>query len=207
MMYKYIVKNVGLRERLHRHLHAQAALRRQRLRHAHPPEPVEGRARTCSSTTRPSYAMMSDMMRWYIGGLLKHCPAILAFAAPSTNSYRRLVPGYEAPINLVYSAAQPLGLHPHPDDLGQPGGAAPRVPHPGPVLQPLPLLLRLPDGRPRRGDEQDRAAGPGGQGHLRAGAGRGGQDPVRPRQPGRGARRARGGPRVPAAGWTSSPAT
>ncbi len=50
------------------------------------------------------YAKMSDMMRWYIGGLLKHCPAILAFAAPSTNSYRRLVPGYEAPINLVYSA-------------------------------------------------------------------------------------------------------
>jgi glutamine synthetase len=51
-----------------------------------------------------TYAMMSDTMRWYIGGLLKHCPSILAFAAPSTNSYRRLVPGYEAPINLVYSA-------------------------------------------------------------------------------------------------------
>ena len=49
-------------------------------------------------------AQMSDMMRWYIGGLLKHCPSILAFATPSTNSYRRLVPGYEAPINLVYSA-------------------------------------------------------------------------------------------------------
>ncbi|MBI3972644.1 MAG: type I glutamate--ammonia ligase [Chloroflexi bacterium] len=51
-----------------------------------------------------TYAKMSDLMRWYIGGLLKHCPAILAFAAPTTNSYRRLVPGYEAPINLVYSA-------------------------------------------------------------------------------------------------------
>jgi glutamine synthetase len=51
-----------------------------------------------------AYATMSDLMRWYIGGLLKHCPSILAFAAPSTNSYRRLVPGYEAPINLVYSA-------------------------------------------------------------------------------------------------------
>jgi len=43
------------------------------------------------------------LCRWYIGGLLKHTPAILAFAAPTTNSYRRLVPGYEAPINLVYS--------------------------------------------------------------------------------------------------------
>jgi glutamine synthetase len=51
-----------------------------------------------------SYHQVSDLMRWYIGGLLRHCPSILAFAAPSTNSYRRLVPGYEAPINLVYSA-------------------------------------------------------------------------------------------------------
>ena len=49
------------------------------------------------------YALLSDTARWYIGGLLKHAPAVLAFAAPSTNSYRRLVPGYEAPINLVYS--------------------------------------------------------------------------------------------------------
>ncbi len=49
------------------------------------------------------YALLSDLCRWYIGGLLKHAPAILAFAAPTTNSYRRLVPGYEAPINLVYS--------------------------------------------------------------------------------------------------------
>jgi glutamine synthetase len=49
------------------------------------------------------YAGLSDMARWYIGGLLAHAPALLAFAAPTTNSYRRLVPGYEAPVNLVYS--------------------------------------------------------------------------------------------------------
>jgi glutamine synthetase len=49
------------------------------------------------------YAQLSDLGRWYIGGLLTHAPAILAFAAPTTNSYRRLVPGFEAPINLVYS--------------------------------------------------------------------------------------------------------
>ncbi len=50
------------------------------------------------------YAMMSDVCKWYIGGILKHAAAILAFGAPTTNSYRRLVPGYEAPVNLAYSA-------------------------------------------------------------------------------------------------------
>jgi glutamine synthetase len=50
------------------------------------------------------YAGLSEMAVYYIGGLLKHAPALLAFCAPSTNSYRRLVPGYEAPINLIYSA-------------------------------------------------------------------------------------------------------
>jgi glutamine synthetase len=49
------------------------------------------------------YAGLSDSARWYIGGLLEHAPSLLAFCAPTTNSYRRLVPGYEAPINLVYS--------------------------------------------------------------------------------------------------------
>ena len=50
------------------------------------------------------YANTSDMMMHYIGGLLAHSPALLSFCAPTTNSYRRLVPGFEAPVNLVYSA-------------------------------------------------------------------------------------------------------
>ncbi len=49
------------------------------------------------------YANLSQTALWYIGGLLKHSPALLAICAPTTNSYRRLVPGYEAPVNLVYS--------------------------------------------------------------------------------------------------------
>jgi len=50
------------------------------------------------------YGGLSDIARWYIGGLLKHAPAVLAFTNPSVNSYHRLVPGFEAPVNLVYSA-------------------------------------------------------------------------------------------------------
>ncbi|SPE24359.1 glutamine synthetase [Candidatus Sulfotelmatomonas gaucii] len=49
------------------------------------------------------YALLSQTAKYYIGGLLKHAPALLAIAAPTTNSYRRLVPGYEAPVNLAYS--------------------------------------------------------------------------------------------------------
>ncbi len=49
------------------------------------------------------YAQLSDTARYFIGGLLKHASALLALAAPTTNSYRRLVPGFEAPVNLAYS--------------------------------------------------------------------------------------------------------
>ena len=50
-----------------------------------------------------TYANLSQTARWYIGGILKHAPSFLAFTNPGTNSYKRLVPGFEAPVNLVYS--------------------------------------------------------------------------------------------------------
>jgi len=50
------------------------------------------------------YAGLSDLARWYIGGILQHAPAVLAFTNPTVNSYHRLVKGFEAPISLVYSS-------------------------------------------------------------------------------------------------------
>jgi glutamine synthetase len=101
MLYKYVVKNV-----------AWAAGKSATFM----PKPIfqdNGSGMHCHQSlwkggeplffSETGYAGLSDMARWYIGGLLAHAPAILAFAAPTTNSYKRLVPGYEAPVNLVYS--------------------------------------------------------------------------------------------------------
>ena len=52
-----------------------------------------------------NYADLSDFALHYIGGILKHAPALLALCAPTTNSYKRLVPGFEAPVNIAYSQA------------------------------------------------------------------------------------------------------
>ncbi len=101
MIYKYILKNVA-RE------HGKVA--------TFMPKPLYGDNGTGMHTHQSiwrngtnlfygeGYANMSDMMKYYVGGLLKHSPALLAFCAPTANSYRRLVPGFEAPVILALSA-------------------------------------------------------------------------------------------------------
>ncbi|MEX2246554.1 MAG: type I glutamate--ammonia ligase [Dehalococcoidia bacterium] len=102
MMYKYIVKNVA-------RSHGKVA--------TFMPKPLFGdngsgmhvhqslwKDGTNTFFDQTGYALTSETCRHYIGGLLKHARALMAFCAPTTNSYKRLVPGYEAPVNLVYSA-------------------------------------------------------------------------------------------------------
>jgi glutamine synthetase len=78
------------------------------------------------------YAGLSQIALWYIGGLLKHAPAVLAFTNPTTNSYKRLVPGFEAPVNLAYSQGN--------------RSAAIRIPITGPNPKAKRLEFRCPDG-------------------------------------------------------------
>ena len=65
------------------------------------------------------YAGLSQMALWYIGGLLKHARALSAIIAPTTNSYKRLVPGLRSAGESGVFAPQPLGRGPHSDVLGQ----------------------------------------------------------------------------------------
>lgn len=101
MWYKYIVKNVALR-------HGKTA--------TFMPKPIYGDNGSGMHTHQSlwkggvplfsgkRYAGMSDMALHYIAGILKHAKALAAFTNPSMNSYKRLVPGYEAPVNLAYSS-------------------------------------------------------------------------------------------------------
>ncbi len=101
MYHKYIVRNVA-------RLHGKTA--------TYMPKPIFGdngsgmhvhqslwNGETNLFSDEKGYGGISQIAKYYIGGLLKHAPALLGLCAPTTNSYRRLVPGFEAPVNLVYS--------------------------------------------------------------------------------------------------------
>ncbi|MFA5975111.1 MAG: type I glutamate--ammonia ligase [Elusimicrobiota bacterium] len=101
-LYKYILKNVG-----HEHGKTVTFMPKPLFgdngtgMHVHQSLWKEGKPLFFEEK---GYASLSQMAMWYIGGLLKHAPALCAICNSTTNSYRRLVPGYEAPTNLAYSA-------------------------------------------------------------------------------------------------------
>jgi glutamine synthetase len=101
MWFKYIIKNVA-----RRHGHMATFMPKPIFgdngsgMHVHQSIWKDGKPLFAGDT----YAGMSQMAMWYIGGILKHAPALCAFTNPTVNSYRRLVPGYEAPVNLAYSS-------------------------------------------------------------------------------------------------------
>src|SRR5438067_7319040 len=98
---KYLVKNVALRNRT-----TVTVMPKPRLRdngsgmHTHQSIWKAGKPLFAGD----GYAGMSEMALHYIGGVLKHARALAALCNPTTNSYKRLVPGFEAPVNLAYSS-------------------------------------------------------------------------------------------------------
>ena len=102
MLFKYIVKNVALRNgKTATFMPKPIFMDNGSGMHTHMSLWKDGEPLFYDET---GYAGLSEMARHYIGGLLHHAPAVLAFTNPTTNSYKRLVPGFEAPVLLAYSA-------------------------------------------------------------------------------------------------------
>jgi glutamine synthetase len=166
--YKYIVKNVAVR-------HGMTA--------TFMPKPIFGDNGTGMHTHQSvwkgetplfagsGYAGMSEMALHYIAGILHHAPSIAAFTNPGTNSYRRLVPGFEAPINLAYSSRNRSASVRIPMYSPSPKAKRIEVRFPDPTCNPYlafsAMLMAGIDGIQRRLDPRETAR----QGHLRAHSG------------------------------------
>jgi glutamine synthetase len=118
------------------------------------------------------YGGLSDVALYYIGGIIKHARALNAFTNPSTNSYKRLVPGFEAPVMLAYSARNRSASIRIPF-VAESEGPSHRSAFPGFDRQSLPGLLGHDDGRSRWHPEQDPPGRCHGQGSVRSAPGRG----------------------------------
>jgi glutamine synthetase len=102
MLYKYVVKNTAARAgKVATFMPKPIFEENGSGMHVHQSLWLHGETLMSEPT---AYAGLSPLARHYVAGLLEHASALLAFCAPTTNSYRRLVPGFEAPVNLVYSA-------------------------------------------------------------------------------------------------------
>ena len=100
------------------------------------------------------YAGLSDDALYYIGGIIKHARALNAFTNASTNSYKRLVPGFEAPVMLAYSARNRSASIRIPYEPS-PRGKRVEVRFPDPSANPYLAFAAHADGRPGRYPEQD----------------------------------------------------
>ena len=101
MKYKYVVKNVAKRHGMTATFMPKPLFKDNGSgMHTHQSLWKDGKPLFAGN----GYAGLSDVALWYIGGILKHSRALAAFTNPTTNSYKRLVPGYEAPVNLAYSS-------------------------------------------------------------------------------------------------------
>jgi glutamine synthetase len=109
------------------------------------------------------YAGLSQTARWYLGGLLRHAPALMALCAPTTNSYRRLMPGFEAAVHLTYSNRNRSAAVRIPAYDSQPAAARIEFRPPDPMANPYlafpAMLMAGLDGIRQRidpGDPMDR---------------------------------------------------